>query len=147
MKSYGFPTSKAEERILIGPQLCYGVNNQSAVEFPYNQHLKTACNDIISIWCFVNGWKSDFKMITIRYQNFILMADSSNYVVSSHVTVCPSQSSVHRFLGLTSTKHGINVTCSRPQRTAHRPELEPGTPWSEIRRPYHCASPPPLTIY
>ena len=49
LKSYGFPTSKAEERILIGPQLCFGVNNQSAVEFSYNQHLKTACNDIISI--------------------------------------------------------------------------------------------------
>ena len=62
------------------------------MEFPYNQHLKTACNDIISIleqyksilfrvsiWCFVNGWKSDFKMITIRYQNFILTADSSDY--------------------------------------------------------------------
>ena len=78
LKSFGFPTSKAEERILIGPQFWYGVNNPSAVEFPYNQHLKTACNDIISIWCFVNGWKSDFKMITIRYQNFILKADSSD---------------------------------------------------------------------
>ena len=60
LKSYGFPTSKAEEQILIGPQLCYGVDNQSAVEFPYNQHLKIACNDIISSWGFVNGWKSDF---------------------------------------------------------------------------------------
>ena len=79
LKSYGFPTSEAEEQILLGPQLCDGVNNQSAVEFPYNQHLKTACNDIISIWCFVNGWKSDFKMITIRYQNFILTAVSSDY--------------------------------------------------------------------
>ena len=78
LKPYGFPTSKAEERILIGPQLCHDLNNQSAVEFPYNQHLKAACYDSISIWCFVNGWKSDIKMKTIRYQNFILMADSSD---------------------------------------------------------------------
>ena len=78
MESYGFPTSKAEERIVIGPQLSHGLNNQSVVEFPFNQHLKTACNDIISIWCFVYGWKSDIKMITIKNQNFILMADSSD---------------------------------------------------------------------
>ena len=39
-------------------------------------------------------------------------------VVSSLVTVCPCRSSVHPFLGLTSTKQGVNVTCSRPQRTA-----------------------------
>ena len=38
VESYGFPTSKAEERILIGPQLSHGLNNQSAVEFPFNQH-------------------------------------------------------------------------------------------------------------
>ena len=25
----------------------------------------------------------------------------------------------------------------------HRPGFEPGTPWSEIRRPNHCATPPP----
>ena len=55
-------------------------------------------------------------------------------VVSSPVTVCPSRSSIHRFLCLTSTKQGVNVTCSRPQRKVHRPGLEPGTPWSEIRR-------------
>ena len=63
-------------------------------------------------------------------------------VVSSLVTVCPSRSSVHRFLGLTSTKQGVNVTCSRP-RNVHRSGLEPETPWSEIRRPNHCATPPP----
>ena len=66
----------------------------------------------------------------------------SHNVVSNLVTVCPNRSSVHRFLGLTSTKQGVNVTCPRPQRTAHRLGLEPGTPWSEIRRPNHCASPP-----
>ena len=38
VESYGFPTSRAEERILIGPQLSHGLNNQSAVEFPFNQH-------------------------------------------------------------------------------------------------------------
>ena len=37
----------------------------------------------------------------------------------------------------------VNVTCSRPQRNVHRPGFEPGTPWSEIRRPNHCATPPP----
>ena len=35
----------------------------------------------------------------------------------SLVTVCPCRSVVHRFLGLTSTKQGVDVTCSRPQRT------------------------------
>ena len=34
------------------------------------------------------------------------------------------------------------MTCSRPQRNVHRQEIEPGTPWSEIRRPIHCATPP-----
>ena len=59
-------------------------------------------------------------------------------VVYSLVTVCPSRSSVHRF-------QGIHVTCSRPQRKAHRPGFEPRTPWPEIRRPNHCAT-PPLTV-
>ena len=36
------------------------------------------------------------------------------------------------------------MTCSRPQRNVHRPGFEPGTPWSEIRRPNHCATPQPL---
>ena len=63
-------------------------------------------------------------------------------VVYSLVTVCPSRSSVHHFLDLTRTKEGINVTCSRPQRTAHRPGLEPWTPWPEIRCHNLCASPP-----
>ena len=27
------------------------------------------------------------------------------------------------------------------QRNVHRPGFEPGTPWSEIRRPNHCATP------
>ena len=40
----------------------------------------------------------------------------------------PSRSSVHGFLGLTSTKQWVNVTCSRPQQTVPRPGLEPGTP-------------------
>ena len=39
---------------------------------------KTACNDIISIWYFVNA----VKMKTIRYQNFILTAESSDYTRS-----------------------------------------------------------------
>ena len=39
------------------------------------------------------------------------------------------------------------MTCSRPERTAHRPGLEPRIPWSEIRHPNHCASPPPKTRY
>ena len=64
-------------------------------------------------------------------------------VVSSLVTVCPSQSYVQGFLDLTSTKHvGVNVTCSRPQRTATRPGLEPVTPWSVVRDANQCASPP-----
>ena len=33
------------------------------------------------------------------------------------------------------------MTCSRPQRNVHRRGIEPGTPWSEIRRPIHCATP------
>ena len=32
------------------------------------------------------------------------------------------------------------MTCSRSQRNVHRPGFEPGTPWSEIRRPNHCAT-------
>ena len=40
----------------------------------------------------------------------------------------------------------VNVTCSRPQRNVHRPGFEPGTPWSEIRCPNHCATPPPLKV-
>ena len=35
------------------------------------------------------------------------------------------------------------MTCSRPQRNLRRPGFEPGTPWSEIRRPIHCSTPPP----
>ena len=63
-------------------------------------------------------------------------------IVSILVTVCPSQSYVHGFLGLTSTRQGVNVTCSRSQRLATRPGLEPGTPWSVVRGANHCASPP-----
>ena len=58
-----------------------------------------------------------------------------------------SKSYVHGFLGLTSTKQGVNVTCSRPQRTATRPGLEPGTPWSIVRDTNHCASPPPPPLF
>ena len=64
-------------------------------------------------------------------------------VVSSLVTVCPSQKCVYGLLGLISTKQGVKVTCSKPQRTATRPDLEPGTPWSVVRDANHCASPPP----
>ena len=39
------------------------------------------------------------------------------------------------------------MTCSRPQRNVHRPGIEPGTHWSEIRRPNHCATPPSILIY
>ena len=65
-------------------------------------------------------------------------------VVSSLVKVCTNQSYNHGFLGIhvTSTKQGVNVTCSRLQRTATRPGLEPGTPWSVVRDPHHCAIPP-----
>ena len=60
---------------------------------------------------------------------------------SSH-TVCPSQSYVHSFMGLSSTiiitKQGINVTCSRPLGTGTRPGLEPGTPWSIVCDANHC---------
>ena len=65
-------------------------------------------------------------------------------VVSNLVTVCPSQSYVHGFLCLTSTKQGVNVTCSRPRRKASRPGLEPGTHWSVVCDAKHCASPPPI---
>ena len=67
-------------------------------------------------------------------------------VISSLVTVCPSRSSVRRFLGLTSTKQRVNVTCSRPQRNVHQRGIKQRTPWSEIRRPIHCATPPPTLI-
>ena len=39
------------------------------------------------------------------------------------------------------------MTCSRPQRNVHWPGFEPGSPWSEIRRPNHCATPPPPKQY
>ena len=39
------------------------------------------------------------------------------------------------------------MTCSRPQRNVHRHGIEPGTSWSEIRRPIHCATPPPLFLF
>ena len=57
-------------------------------------------------------------------------------------TLGTTDSSVHGFLGLTSTKQWVNVTCSRPQQTVPRPGLEPGTPWSVVRIAYHCASLP-----
>ena len=38
------------------------------------------------------------------------------------------------------------MTCSRPQRTATRQGLEPGTPWSVVRGANHSASPPPEII-
>ena len=38
------------------------------------------------------------------------------------------------------------MTCSMPQRNVHRRGIEPGTPWSEIRRPIHCATPPLQTF-
>ena len=44
----------------------------------------------------------------------------------------PSQHFFSNF-GLTGTKQWKNVTCSRPQRTANRPGLEPGTTRSEVR--------------
>ena len=68
-------------------------------------------------------------------------------IVSNLVTVCPSQLFVHGFLGLASTKQRVNVTCSRPQRTATRPGLEPGTPWSVVHDTNHCPSPPPRSHY
>ena len=42
------------------------------------------------------------------------------------------------------------MICSRPQRNVHRSGFEPGTPWSEIQHPNHCATPPlriDLNIY
>ena len=50
-----------------------------------------------------------------------------HYVISSLVTVCPSQSYGHGSQNLTSTKQGVNMSCSRQNRTATRPCLEPGT--------------------
>ena len=55
-------------------------------------------------------------------------------VISSLVTVCPSQSYAHGSQDLTSTKQGVNVSCSRQNRTATRPGLEPGTRSSPLRR-------------
>ena len=62
-------------------------------------------------------------------------------------TVCPSLSYVQRFLGLTSTKQVVNVTCSMPQRTAPRPDLEPGSTWSVIRGPTTASELPPMYTY
>ena len=39
------------------------------------------------------------------------------------------------------------MTCSRPQRNVHRRGIEPGTPWSEIRRLIHCATPPIYAVF
>ena len=39
------------------------------------------------------------------------------------------------------------MPCSRPQRTATRPGLEPGTPWPVVRDAYHCASPSLVYIW
>ena len=50
---------------------------------------------------------------------------------------------LYGFMGLTRTEQGVNVTCSRPQRTAIRSGLEPRTPWSVVRDAYHCTSPHP----
>ena len=58
-------------------------------------------------------------------------------------TLGTTQSPGHGFLGLTCSKQGLNFTDSRSQRTATRPGLEPGTPWSVVRDADHCASPPP----
>ena len=48
-------------------------------------------------------------------------------VISSLVTVCPSQSYAQGSQDLTSTKQGVNVSCSRQNRTATRLCFEPGT--------------------
>ena len=55
-------------------------------------------------------------------------------VISSLVTVCSSQSYAHGSQDLTSTKQGVNVSCSRQNRTATRPGLEPGTRSSPLRQ-------------
>ena len=51
--------------------------------------------------------------------------------VFSLVKVCPSRLSVHHFLALISTKHGVNVTCLRSLQKVHRAWFEPGTLLSE----------------
>ena len=55
-------------------------------------------------------------------------------VISSIVTVCPSQSYAHGSKDLTSTKQGVNVSCSRQNRTAIRPGLKPGTRSLSLRQ-------------
>ena len=81
-------------------------------------------------------------VVQFRLETRSLWQQIRHNIVSSLVTVCPSQSYIHGFVGLTSTKQGINVTCSRPQRKATRQGLEPGTPWSVVSDANHCASLP-----
>ena len=100
--------------------------------------LRRLCNSYFMLLCVVQ-FRPCCQVWRLGPLDFI-----RHNVVSSLVTVCPSKPHVHGFLGLTSTKQGVYVTCSRPQRTATRPGLEPGTPWSVVRDANHCASQPPL---
>ena len=83
--------------------------------------------DDSTVSSILSGLETRFLGLNIRHN-----------VVSSLVTVSPSQLSVHGFLGLTSTKQWVNATCSRPQQTVPQPGLEPGTPWSLVRNANHC---------
>ena len=98
-----------------------------------SQTLYSNCLVLVTVCCTVSHMLSGLEARSLRHIR--------HNVVSSLVTLCPSQSYVHGFLGLFSTKQEIAVSCSRPQRTATRSGLEPGIPWSVVRDVNHCANP------
>ena len=83
------------------------------------------------------------SMLVLQIIVFRKFATELRPLIDVRICFFTNHSSVHRFLCLASTKVGVNVTCSRPQRNVHRQGFVPGTPWSEIRHPNHCATPPP----
>ena len=53
-----------------------------------------------------------------------ILSDLEISILCITLSSSPSQS--------VQVRQGVNVSCSRPHRTATRPGLEPGTPWSVV---------------
>ena len=67
--------------------------------------------------------KSKFNYIKVEFKRGLNHMGISSYDFNISIEASWRQCEqcnlgVHRFLGLTSTKQGVNVTCSRPLRTA-----------------------------
>ena len=67
--------------------------------------------------------KSKFNYIKVEFKRGLNHMGISSYDFNITIEASWRQCQqcnlcVHRFLGLTSTKQGVNVTCSRPLRTA-----------------------------